>query len=345
MHSKFSRAILIGAFAWLSTPMSLTSAEDGASFDLLQSSENAPFFQPMQCIEPMHCASDARNSRHTQQPIAVDLSQLMGGPEQCPVEFMKNKLRMNVFAGTLFDDAASMPPVPMQEQGRFWTEASHPVSYPAYADDDCPGSREMIRKTSHVQPVPAPECDSAVEALRCSSRELDMAAERLEALDLYDQADAIRQTAQELRMKARAVRSDDCIAPQAFVPPTPISHDVGSHPGYGAGYYQAPLPIDEACTAGACSTVKACLKDGACTKAEACSKAEACAKIEACAATSACKSTEACAKVACEKGEACKAGAECAKDGACEKGEACKKGEACEKQDKEASAVSEVEAE
>jgi hypothetical protein len=64
----------------------------------------------------------------------------------------------------------------------------------------------------------------AVEALREAAAQLDMSANRLEALELYRQADALRAEAQRLRLDARGMLNPSKPEPQpAFAPARPAT--------------------------------------------------------------------------------------------------------------------------
>lgn len=57
------------------------------------------------------------------------------------------------------------------------------------------------------RPQPAPRPKSAVATLREVAWQLEQSAHLLESLDLYDQADAIRNTANRLRLDAREMKA------------------------------------------------------------------------------------------------------------------------------------------
>ncbi|NOY41989.1 MAG: hypothetical protein GXP26_09150 [Planctomycetes bacterium] len=55
--------------------------------------------------------------------------------------------------------------------------------------------------------------EQKVELLRTAAAQLDVTASQLESTDLYTQADALRKTAQDFRLEARKLRSQQAEAP------------------------------------------------------------------------------------------------------------------------------------
>lgn len=84
-----------------------------------------------------------------------------------------------------------------------------------------PALREPPAPRADVRSWPnsAPQA-SAVHALREAASQLDMTANRLEFLELYPQADALRQQAQRLRIDARAITRVSAPTPTS-APPSP----------------------------------------------------------------------------------------------------------------------------
>ncbi len=167
-------------------------------------------------------------------PLMIDLPELMGPIDRSMVETMKRKLGLYPLAGTLFDEGPcfiAMPPVPL-----FDGEAVHFPDKQVTAvidDNDCPGSCKPINTTPSLQMlVPALPMIESVEVLRQSSKELETTADRLEQCDLYEQADAVRCTAQGLRQRARELRGASQQMNTKYMPyPSPQPHS--AHPRVG----------------------------------------------------------------------------------------------------------------
>lgn len=66
-------------------------------------------------------------------------------------------------------------------------------------------SMDELRRPSISQPLPAQSRRPAIESMRDAAWHMDSWANRLEELELYNQADALRAHAQRLRLDARAI--------------------------------------------------------------------------------------------------------------------------------------------
>jgi hypothetical protein len=197
------------------------------------------------CPSTDAAAASSCDSAHCRQPVVVDLPELLGPTDGSVIDVIKRKLGINVFAGTIYD-ASCAPPCSTDTAAFDWlpnfeAEADKPLIGRGYHfnriagvgvnsdaglvgdvyldDDDCPGSASRgVATTSYVTEEPeCIECTVGIDALRNSGEDLDAAANQLEKLERYEQADQLRNAAHELRYLARRLRHNGGAIPTVSV--------------------------------------------------------------------------------------------------------------------------------
>jgi hypothetical protein len=189
------------------------------------------------CPTTGHClagttATSSCDHAHCRQPVVVDLPELLGPNDTSAIDVIKRKLGINVFAGTIYENAASPPAGiwssdettyhPQKPTTAIFSHPEHGTYHvigvdfdsnagligEVYLDDDCPGSTPRdVAKTSYVTEEPeCTQCTVGIDALRNSAEDLDSAANQLERLESFEQADMIRSAAHDLRHLARRLR-------------------------------------------------------------------------------------------------------------------------------------------
>ena len=212
--------------------------------------------EPCRCETPCRCAAtDAAavtcDSSNCRQPVVVDLPELLGPTSDSAIDVIKHKLGINNFAGTIYDNP---PPPPHCATGAWVVDdiTYYPVrpATPLFPqpnlhqyrlagvgvnsgagligdvfldDEDCPGSTPRVAKTAYV--TEEPECIEGtvgIDALRNSGEDLDSAANQLERMERYEQADLLRNAAYELRHLARRLRQDGGVPSVSVAAPMPL---------------------------------------------------------------------------------------------------------------------------
>ncbi len=210
-----------------------------------------------QCTTPCRCPATeptaiwSCDNSNCRQPVVVDLPELLGPTDDSAIDVIKRKLGINNFAGTIYENP---PPLPPYSAGA-WV-ADQIMYFPArpitplfsqpnqhnyqlaglgmnseagligdvYIDEDCPGSTPRgVAKTSYVTEEPeCIECTVGIDALRNSGEDLDSAANQLERMERYEQADLLRNAAHELRHLARRLRQDGGAPSVSVAAPMPL---------------------------------------------------------------------------------------------------------------------------
>ena len=125
-----------------------------------------------------------------------------------------NEPRPSVDPATAFDGDPRLPPEVRQIQ----------ESLGGPAIDQFPALRKPQASRADIRSwADSAHRASAVQALREAASQLDMTANRLEHLELYPQADALRQQAQRLRIDARGITKPVAPTPMATPAPGPQS--------------------------------------------------------------------------------------------------------------------------
>jgi hypothetical protein len=207
---------------------------------------------PTACHCPATAAASSCDNANCRQPVVVDLPELLGPTDGSAIDVIKRKLGINVFAGTIYENSPPSPALPCassawhSDEIHYYPTPTANQLFPQHdarmyrlsvgigvisdagllgdLDDDCPGSTPRdVAKTAYVAEEPeCTECTVGIDALRNSSEDLDSAANHLERLERYEQADLIRSAAHELRHLARRLRHNGGHLPTVSVAPMPL---------------------------------------------------------------------------------------------------------------------------
>jgi hypothetical protein len=170
-------------------------------------------------------------------PVVFDVPDALGPSDATAIETIKRKLGINSFRGTIFDGAE--PParqlIKQDAPAKLLTldrvlegvdRCDESCSCPSSAcatdqtkstsensaktDDDCPGATPPAGnrpRAVSLEPVRDEAIDyDPISVLRQTGWELDHCAQNLEDIDRFTEADALRDAAQVLRVKARELR-------------------------------------------------------------------------------------------------------------------------------------------
>ncbi len=155
----------------------------------------------------------------TTAPAVIDLPELLSGSDASAIETIKRKLGINLFAGTLFNTTPDAAPAGVCEPAQVESQCS------PFQSSTCEifASPAVANSTYYsFSPATHRSLDD-VAALRDCGHMLDEAAHRLESQNLFDQADAVRQTAQSLRLKARDLHAVAAKSPVHSTAPQTVS--------------------------------------------------------------------------------------------------------------------------
>ena len=117
---------------------------------------------------------------------------------------------------------------------------------------DCPGSSVNIGVA--ITPVPS----DPVELLRQHGSGMDEIANTLEEHELYHEADAIRDVAQRLRLKARALKHGSAEMVHIIAPQYQTAHGITQPAGVAYGYPPAEDRCSETCSDAKCTCPGTC---------------------------------------------------------------------------------------
>jgi len=177
-------------------------------------------------------------------PVVLDMPELLGGSDEEAVQVIKRKLGIDPFRGSIFEEPgarpAKLPKLDVASELKSFDNvleklaASEKRTSEAYADltvcsepssgcgltcesanvEKCEaadgGSLAVIWAEDESEPsigVHRGMPSEPVELLRLAGPSLDEVANELEKADLYDEADAVRKVAHQLRLKARQLKS------------------------------------------------------------------------------------------------------------------------------------------
>lgn len=114
----------------------------------------------------------------------------------------------------------------------------HPVRAPAASPYPLTQAAATGVVPAMAEPPAAPSPESPLQALRSTAWRLDETAHRLEEMELYEQADSLREVAQKLRVDARSM------ATPTLVPAPTDGPSVNADPPHAPSAWQVPPLVD-----------------------------------------------------------------------------------------------------
>jgi hypothetical protein len=160
-------------------------------------------------------------TRHSDSAIAIALVALCSATvwaEDPPPRFEPEKV------AAVATDASSVTPTPAdvaREVVRLQEELGGSITRHLTEPQPAPPLPRPMANAPHSW---RPLSESPVAVLRETAWQLDQSAHRLEMLDLYDQADALRETANSLRRDARRMKTNVSIPNIVKEQPSPMTH-------------------------------------------------------------------------------------------------------------------------